>query len=286
MTRSFRQLILFISIFTYETLHSQELRDKLIKLSGDTIVCRITLINDNNIFFDYNYKKGKIRNEYLSTRELKGYILDTNNKAEILARGILKDTTHGNSQRLIHIDQSFWKPEYIILLNNDTLYGETRITGDWTSVMFKMKGENEERPYTNYNIKEFLESNIEYFFFNEPPKNSRENLASKLGYFGNSYLFWATDISGPLYLLYREIMKDYPNSVPGLSSGSYISKEYTLYVKGNTPAIIDKGEFRDKVSIYFEDYPELALKIKNKIYSYDDIGKIVEEYNRWKLKNK
>ncbi|GET21459.1 hypothetical protein [Prolixibacter denitrificans] len=42
--------------------------------------------------------------------------------------------------------------------------------------------------------------------------------------------------------------------------------------------------FRAKASLYFQDYPELAAKIKKRKYTWKDLNKVVEEYNNWAQK--
>lgn len=44
--------------------------------------------------------------------------------------------------------------------------------------------------------------------------------------------------------------------------------------------------FRAKAPLYFEDYPELAAKIKSKEYTWKDIEVVVQEYNKWADKKK
>jgi hypothetical protein len=44
--------------------------------------------------------------------------------------------------------------------------------------------------------------------------------------------------------------------------------------------------FRAKAPLYFEDYPELAEKIKSKEYTWKDIETVVNEYNKWAGKKK
>ena len=39
--------------------------------------------------------------------------------------------------------------------------------------------------------------------------------------------------------------------------------------------------FRAKAPLYFEDYPELAKKIKSKEYTWKDLTTVVQEYNKW-----
>jgi hypothetical protein len=40
--------------------------------------------------------------------------------------------------------------------------------------------------------------------------------------------------------------------------------------------------FKARAPEYFEDYPELAGKIKDKTYKYEDIPEVVRKYNQWK----
>jgi hypothetical protein len=44
--------------------------------------------------------------------------------------------------------------------------------------------------------------------------------------------------------------------------------------------------FRNQASKYFSDYHDLAMKIKQKIYTWKDIEKVVEIYNIWAEENK
>lgn len=44
--------------------------------------------------------------------------------------------------------------------------------------------------------------------------------------------------------------------------------------------------FRAKAPLYFEDYPELAAKIKSKEYTWRELVPVVQEYNKWAAKKK
>lgn len=43
--------------------------------------------------------------------------------------------------------------------------------------------------------------------------------------------------------------------------------------------------FRNRASVYFADYPELAEKIKSKVYTYKEVMLAVREYNKWAAAN-
>jgi hypothetical protein len=50
---------------------------------------------------------------------------------------------------------------------------------------------------------------------------------------------------------------------------------WTGFIGGNN------AYFKKYAPEYFSDYPELAKKIEEKEYKYDDLVKVVEEYNQW-----
>jgi len=43
--------------------------------------------------------------------------------------------------------------------------------------------------------------------------------------------------------------------------------------------------FRAKAPLYFADYPELANKIKEKVYTWKNIEEVIDIYNSWAVKN-
>ncbi len=46
------------------------------------------------------------------------------------------------------------------------------------------------------------------------------------------------------------------------------------------------GTFKKLAPKYFKDYPDLAIKIKNKTYKWDNIIEVVDLYNEWAKNNK
>jgi hypothetical protein len=53
-------------------------------------------------------------------------------------------------------------------------------------------------------------------------------------------------------------------------------------VSGGNPNTV----FKNRGPEYFADYPELAEKIKTKVYTYKNIMEVVHEYNQWAAKKK
>jgi hypothetical protein len=43
--------------------------------------------------------------------------------------------------------------------------------------------------------------------------------------------------------------------------------------------------FRTKAPLYFADYPELAKKIADKVYTWKNIKEVVDIYNEWAAKH-
>ena len=78
--------ILFIFLLKCTLAFSQDFNDKIITLAGDTIRCQITLVNNNNIFYNIQVKRN-IKNEYISLQKVKNYILDKDSKPEIYVHG-------------------------------------------------------------------------------------------------------------------------------------------------------------------------------------------------------
>ncbi|MBL0310896.1 MAG: hypothetical protein IPP77_14870 [Bacteroidetes bacterium] len=93
---------------------------------------------------------------------------------------------------------------------------------------------------------------------------------------GSQYFFLLLIKDGSLRLL-----KYYP--LPSLSPRCGVcapSIDYILQKHQGTLTKINWDDFRDSMSLYFADCPELAIKIKQKTFRSEDIEDIVGEYNR------
>jgi hypothetical protein len=49
----------------------------------------------------------------------------------------------------------------------------------------------------------------------------------------------------------------------------------------NVSTMNNNQTFKAKAPLYFEDYPELAEKIKTKVYTWKDLLPVIKEYNVW-----
>jgi hypothetical protein len=54
----------------------------------------------------------------------------------------------------------------------------------------------------------------------------------------------------------------------------------------NISSMNNNQTFKAKAPLYFQDYPELAAKIKSKEYTWKDLTAVVQEYNKWVSKKK
>ena len=83
-------------------------------------------------------------------------------------------------------------------------------------------------------------------------------------------------------------------STPSNSQNSAGFLDYYCIRKGEPAAkwisavstMNNNQHFRAKAPLYFEDYPELAEKIKAKEYTWKDIETVVQVYNKWAEKKK
>ena len=106
-------------------------------------------------------------------------------------------------------------------------------------------------------------------------------------------------------LVWLQVLKrGYVTLFYSLKEGQYLSLSYSMPTEDHYWLCLRPGEeaativswkygsinvnmtFKKKAPKYFADYPELAQKIENKEYKWDNIMQVVNEYNDWKQKKK
>jgi hypothetical protein len=114
------------------------------------------------------------------------------------------------------------------------------------------------------------------------------------------YLGWGQKrISDPMWLKVVEsgiatlyVNRTTMSSQDGLNSAGFLdyyiirAGEPAAKMIANVSSANNNQTFRAKAPLYFEDYPELAGKIKSKEYTWRDLTTVVQEYNQWATKNK
>jgi len=63
--------------------NAQNFKDKIITLKDDTINCKITLVDNNSVFYDVEIKN-IIRNKSIFLVQIKSFIIDKDSKPEVL----------------------------------------------------------------------------------------------------------------------------------------------------------------------------------------------------------
>ncbi|MFP5470566.1 MAG: hypothetical protein ACLGGV_03145 [Bacteroidia bacterium] len=86
------------------------------------------------------------------------------------------------------------------------------------------------------------------------------------------------------------IVKAAVSHMAGGSKTGGVFTDFYCYREGEAAAKLissvgdaaNNSTFKLFAAKYFSDYPELSEKIKSKVYKYDQIIEVVEEYNKWK----
>jgi hypothetical protein len=114
------------------------------------------------------------------------------------------------------------------------------------------------------------------------------------------YLGWGQKrISDPMWLKVVEkgvatlyVNQTTMSSMDGLNSAGF--QDYYIIRAGepaakmiaNISTMNNNQTFRAKAPLYFEDYAELAAKIKSKEYTWQDMATVVKEYKQWAAKKR
>ena len=172
--------------------------------------------------------------------------------------------------------------EFVVKETGDTLFGEVKVKeggGYKYKISVKPIGqpnflELEENEVKAYQIGEkgFLQSKEKaiYSFFVK-----KEIIGDGVPYI----MFLEPLIRNQSMNLFEEVKTGYtPNGTSFVGGTSY---SYSVYYseKGGGTLRINKFEFKKTVSNLVSDCPNLAKKIGNKGYKYNDMYNIVEEYN-------
>jgi hypothetical protein len=101
---------------------------------------------------------------------------------------------------------------------------------------------------------------------------------------------WIEVVEKGIATLY--VIKSSMSSQDGLNKAGFL--DYYIIRDGepaakmiaNVSSLNNNQTFKAKAPLYFEDYPELAAKIKSKEYTWKDLTTVVQEYNKWAAKKK
>jgi len=270
-----RFFIILSTIFFGSLCFAQDLPDTIITKDADTILCKITFKNDNNIFYDYRPKKS-IKSDYIEISRVAKCTAFGNEEAVIAAEKV------DDIILLIDVDKSI----YFITNDDDTIYNQTYHLNDDTTVYNKidfMKGgvriicgiyyntEDNKTTYWPYQVKELRIKEDKYISISTSAKDysSAKDKAT--------YTFAKVIEEGSItFVEFWNTGFCNPDSYKGKSKPNYalVNKELT--------SGINAKNFVSVARFYFKDNPTIKDKIVNKEYSFDDLKMITREYNEGK----
>ncbi|NPD84465.1 hypothetical protein HNS38_06835 [Lentimicrobium sp. L6] len=258
-------LILFTLVLTIN-MRAQTFDDLIITKEQDTIQCKITLINDYSIFYDYKKKKNT-KSTYISKAEVEEYLSETYKVDENLkfSRNYPSCDTCKN---------------WIVLKSDDTLFYNIKlnllIKEGYHFSEFRVKEKESISYYTFDVIKSALWNNAYYYSFNlsnreifdSENKNILQNVLQKefVGY---------EKYSGRLKIVefFYEILQfnDYSTHIE--LGYCILDKSEYVYIPNN------RKEFIEVMRKYITENPKLLEAIENKEFKYKDLETIIKIYN-------
>ena len=100
-----------------------------------------------------------------------------------------------------------------------------------------------------------------------------------------SEVSWVEVVEKGIATLY--VVRSSMTSRDGLNSAGFLDyyvirkDEPAAKMIANVSTFNNNQTFKAKAPLYFEDYPELAAKIKSKEYTWKDLTTVIQEYNKW-----
>ena len=244
----------------------QDFDDLIITKKHDSILCNITFVNDQNIFYEYK-KKRKTKTDHIS-RDL---ILNFNSTK-------IEDVTFKA------VVSSFYQKcdtceNYIVLFSNDTIYYDIEIHRFEQSKHILgvcYLSSNSYTTYIPYDLKSIYWDSIEYtpiLLTDDDLVNMRYHILyhtvekKHLGFYvvkGKVSLIEFSYLVNPILYYYSP----------------FLVKNFLIEIN-NERIIVPKGENALILILrkYLKDNPELILRIENRELGYDEIEEIIRIYN-------
>jgi hypothetical protein len=162
----------------------------------------------------------------------------------------------------VHAQAEGWSSGYIVPLEGDTLFGF---------------------------IKDFKEDRLgRTIYFSTNPEESQERFqAIALKGFGANGLVYETgNVEGRANFLKIEERGDimlYSFSFREKKGSKYetVVQRYVRLTGSSSFALISKKNFKTELPIHIQDHPDLADRVRNREYSYDQLAEIIADYNEW-----
>lgn len=258
-----KHLLILFTLVLVINMRAQTFDDLIITKEQDTIQCKITLINDYSIFYDYKKKKNT-KSTYISKAEVLEYLSETYKVDENL--------------KFSNIHPSCDTCEnWIVLKTDDTLFYDIKLFLAYNEKIhfyrFQIKSKNSSSTYHANKIKSAQWNGKQYFnltlsnWSDFAPYHSETNAGkwySFIGYQKYSGRINLVEFSYPIlrnqgvYPVFNYCIKD---------------NDEFIYISNN------KKKFIELMQTYIVDNPKLLKAIGNREFKYKDLETIVKIYN-------
>lgn len=266
--------LFILSIISFSnTLYSQSFDDLIITKSKDSIQCKITLINDCSIFYDYKNRRST-KSTYISMEDVTAYLSDAYKDEDILS----PYSTYPGCDTC-----SNW----IILITGDTIFHNIKfkylIEGKFHFNNFLVIDTNSIDEYTFVDLHSAYWNGINYTTFNFSERDNRlldiKGYATHIhqkSYLGYDIVYGKIPLRDFFYI-YTEYYFVPPFTIPVLDNRSGYSM-----IKDNQAILIPEQEelFLQRIKLYLSDNPELIKRIESKELGYENIEEIFRIYNQ------
>jgi hypothetical protein len=299
MTKIYFSIIL---VFLGTKLFSQDLNDLIITKNLDSIKCKITLVNDENIFYKYK-KKRHIKTTYISRSlilDFKGNDLkELTIKREDLDRYKKCDTCQN---WLVDKDGDTIFYNLVVKymkIPSFTLSSMTEFGSERDSSLIESIAYEDSTTFINYNICEVQYISWEgrnYFTFKPDYRYDHHNLKYQCENFLGFYLV-KNSVSLIRYSsVYENVNSNIYKNTNGLihnESSRELSMSYSKSIKTTPEYCIEidnlrimipkknrEKHFRIAIMEVLHKDKKLVERIKNKEFEYEDIEEIIKIYNQ------
>ncbi|MCF8379427.1 MAG: hypothetical protein K9H49_07610 [Bacteroidales bacterium] len=271
------RIILFISIFflIFLSIKAQEFNDTIITLAYDTIICNITFINENNVFYEYRIKK-RNKSDHIAIDQTHYFTGKSKDLKEISrVESIVSET-------VLEVD----KDSYVITRDSDTLYNKVCIeNGDTIHYVIDFgigspfappeyiayySGKSSTFYYANQ-ILEYKVGEQKFVVVYIPSQADPSGNVDK-----NRFYFAQNILQGKVSLVRFWVGRSVAGGVTPFQGNS---ADLALLKEGAVAKKVNSANFRRVAMYYFRDNEVLKKMIESGKYKFKDLEEITRVYN-------
>lgn len=286
-------LFFLISFYSFKTF-SQELNDRIFTKEGDTILCKITKVEKNWIYYDHMGKKS-IKNDYVHMSDIKSYIYNGTKKKPYeqevktvqLEQKEVPDLSPKDTVKGFYIDSLNNKRSCYILLNKNK---NTRSINQYRKVSIIDSLGKLHILYPD-KIAGYSTDGSNYRRFKIIFKGKTINFFAKELVAGRAllYLYNGEQMNNePIYIFKKQTETEFSFVQESLSKksefGTTESKKPQAGGSQNAPmSFVDEEPYLNYFQSYLSDCQEVLTKFKSNWYfSYSSVITMFTDYNKCK----